>query len=92
MDQPIQIPYIKKDALIDIKLGSAFIGELQDILLFLTKDLKSEDIRNKVQDKQQLTEQEQGVITLSRLMTHIMQIAKTNDLIEYKNLEDTITL
>lgn len=45
MEQSPKIKMIKKDAIMDIKIGTGFLQRLQKMLIYLSKDASEEDMR-----------------------------------------------
>jgi len=90
--QDIEIPILKKDAIIRLEIGTAWIQKFQEGFMYLLKD-NEEDIK-KLEARQgnqdNLTGWEQMVIASSMLLQEIMTIAHKSDQIEQKSLNSII--
>ena len=60
---------IKPDAIIDIKIGTGFLQQIQHLLIFLAKDLKPEQL------EQYKKEAEEKIPFTEEWMTHITTIS-----------------
>jgi hypothetical protein len=89
-----KIPFIKADAVIDLKLGSAMIKQLESLLDYLSTNLTKTDadtITTKIKEKKPLEQKEAALVTISTLIAGIYDQAKLVDAIEYKDSEDAFT-
>jgi hypothetical protein len=64
-----KIKMIKPDAIIDIKIGTGFLQQIQHLLIFLAKDLKPEQL------EQYKKEAEEKIPFTEEWMTHITTIS-----------------
>jgi hypothetical protein len=88
----MQIPHLKRDALIRLELGTGWIGRFQEGYMYLLQG-HEEDIK-KLEERQgkqeDLTGWEQMVIASSMLLQEIMTIAQKSDQLELKPIESLI--
>lgn len=78
-----KITMIKKDAVVDIKIGSGFLKKLQELLMHVTKDISKEDIARYNEEVKKVTsvsyefseEWMNSVTTISFLIKNIEQSA-----------------
>ena len=82
------IKMVKHDALIEIKIGTGFLQKLQQMLLFITKDVTTEDLEKYKQEaelKQDFSEEwMEHLTTMSILITEIETKAEEQGFI-YEN-------
>jgi hypothetical protein len=90
--QDMQIPLLKRDAVITVQLGTGWIGRFQEGFTYMMEgheeDLKKLEERKGNQEN--LTGWEQMVIASSILLQEIMTIAQNTDQLEYKPLSSMI--
>lgn len=89
-----KIAYIKKGALLDIKISEGFVQQIQGVYDYLTKDLTKEEasiISTKIREKKPLDQREAALVTLSALVANIYEEAKASDNIYYKDLIDVVS-
>ncbi len=87
---PLQLPALKKDAVVTIQLGTAIIGDLQAFHLHLIRDSAFlSTISDKLKAGTELLPDEQGIVTLSKLLQGIFQTAKDSNQIVYKDFTGT---
>jgi hypothetical protein len=89
--QEVKIPYLKPNAILDVKLGARFISEMQQVLFYLI-DGRDEDLKEmqKKQKGEEFTPWESAVMTCSMFMQEVMKIAESSGNIEYKSIEEII--
>ena len=88
----LKLPAIKKDAVVKLSLGTGIISELQVYHLHLIRDKEVLNIiTKKLESAVELTPDEQGLVTLSKLLQGIFQAAKDADQIIYKDITDIST-
>lgn len=91
--QDLMIPHIKQNAIIDIKLGTAYINRLHMMMQYLVEG-HEEDVKKLEErkgDESNLTPWENAVITITMLLQEILKVAGENNQIEYISLKDSIT-
>ena len=94
MEPSTQVPILKKDAQIPLTFGSEYVNRIQAALFFLLEDKDkefSEALKVKLSANQELTAQEAAIVTLSNILQHIMKVAESMDLIEYRDISEVIT-
>lgn len=64
-----KIKMIKPDAIIDIKIGTGFLQQIQQLLMFLAKDLKSDQL------EQYKKEADEKIPFTEEWMTHITTVS-----------------
>lgn len=88
----VMIPHIKKDAIIEVKMGAAFISRIQYTLNYLMEghgeELKA--LEAKQGKEENLTLWENAVVTMSMLLQEVLKIAQENNQVEFKSLEDSM--
>lgn len=90
-ESSVQIPILKREALIEIKLGTKIIGDLQGLLSVLVKRNDMKLIEEKSKNKEPLTAEEQGIVALGLLRRSIEILAEEQGMLEYKDLKDMLT-
>jgi hypothetical protein len=89
-----KVKMIKHDAIIDIKIGTGFLQQLQKMLLFMTVDLTTEDMElyKKLTEKnEELTEPwMEHLTTLSILLKEIETKAEEQGFTYEGDISDTI--
>jgi hypothetical protein len=87
-----KIPYLKGDALIGLKIGTAFVQQLSSMIEYLTTghetDLKS--LADKKGDYKDITPWENAMITITMLLREVYKVAEENNLLEYKTAEEVV--
>jgi hypothetical protein len=79
------IKMIKPEAIIDIKIGTGFLQQIQHVLMFLAKDLKPEEL------EQYKKEAEEKIPFTQEWMSHITTISVLLKEIETKAEEQGFT-
>lgn len=92
----MSIKFLKNDAIVKIEVGSGFVQRIQQILMFVLKDIpqeKIEEYRQLTLDKKELTELwMEHVTTLSVLLKEIEEKADSQGLSYEMNPEDASSL
>lgn len=78
------IPTIKQDATFTI--GTAFVQQLQVILMYLCESLDPAEVERKVTAKEQLSAQEQHIVNLTSLLRAIYTEADNKGDIYYQDI------
>ena len=86
MEQPIQIPHLKPNAVVSTSIGSLHISQLQALGVHLA----TPELKQKLESKQKLEPWENGVVSLVTLLQELYNTAKTQDMLEFKSVEDII--
>jgi len=71
------IKMIKNDALIDIKISTGFMQKLQQLLMFVVKDLKTEDLmlyKELAESKQPFTEDWMEALTVISVLLKELEL------------------
>ena len=79
-----KIKMIKPDAIIDIKIGTGFLQQIQHLLMFLAKDLKPEQL------EQYKKEADEKITFTEEWMSHVTTVSillKERGGLDYKNDE-----
>lgn len=84
--QESMIPFLKSTAVLDIKIGAAFVQQLQNTLVYLM-DGHAEDIAALEAKGGQgdLTYWETSVVTITTILQEIMRVAQETGEIDYKD-------
>lgn len=91
---PIQLPFIKKDAVVSVLLMTGTIQDIQSILHYLLDGMTEPDVQaigEKITGKTPLSQKEHAIVTLTRLLKIISESAEQNNQVEYKELSDVIS-
>jgi len=91
-DNAIQIPHLKQNALVNVKMGAAFISKLQEMFKFLTEGHEDElkALQEKAPNYENITPWESSVITTTTLLKEIAQEAERTGQLEYKPVDSFI--
>lgn len=87
------VPYLKKDAIVTIKIGTGFLEQIGSIIPILLENKSQEDvgkIEKLIQDKQQLEPWMGAIATLQVLIRTVFEEADKEGMIEYRPIEDMI--
>jgi hypothetical protein len=85
-----KIPYLKKDAIVSVQIGSGFLEQLSTVYAYLTEGITKEQadsISNKLKEKKPLELKEGAIVTLSMLINKVYEQAKETDQLVYKDIE-----
>lgn len=94
MDE-IKVPHLRSSAVVNLSLGTVFIGNIQGSLHYMTESMTAEDKEQftaRVESGQPLDGRDLVIYTLSALSMNIFQEARQTDQIEYKDLGGTLGL
>ncbi len=86
-----KIEIVKPDAVIDVKIGTAFLKELQTVTVYLSSLKSTEELKeivNKVNNKQELSEWEQVMYTMLVLVTTIEENARKEGLTTVEEVQE----
>jgi hypothetical protein len=89
MDQDTLIPFIKPEAVISVSMGTLIISDLQKALTYLLRDHSEEElseIRDRLSSGGEVPEWASHASTLTRFITEILELAKSQDMVEYKSI------
>ncbi len=78
-----KVEIVKPEAIIDVKIGSAFLKELQTVTVYLSSLKSTDDLKkivDKVNNKEELNEWEQVMYTMLVLVTTIEENARKEGL------------
>ena len=86
-------PFLKKDAIVNIKIGTGYLQQVAGIISFLVEGKTQEDLKNieeKIKNKTELEPWMAAVATLQVLIRTVFEEADKEGLVEYKNLEESL--
>ena len=84
-------PFLKKDAIVSIKIGTGYLQQIASIITFLVEGKTQEDLKNieeKIKNKEELEPWMAAIATLQVLIRTVFEEADKEGLVEYKNIED----
>ncbi len=81
---------LKREAQVTLTLGTKVISELQDLLISLTKRNDMTVLKLKIEKKEKLDGEEQGMVSLYYLLDAILKEAKKTGQTEEKEMKDII--
>lgn len=87
------VPYLKKDAIVTIKIGTGFLEQIGSIIPILLEGKSQEDvakIEKLIQDKQELEPWMGAIGTIQVLIRTVFEEADKEGFVEYKPLEDFV--
>jgi hypothetical protein len=90
--QDLMLPHIKQDAIVEVKIGTAFINRLHTMMHYLVEG-HEEDVKlleAKKGSEETLTLWENAVVTTTMLLQEILRVAQENDQVEYRSLKESI--
>lgn len=91
MSKETMLPQLKAGSVVDIKLGSGFIGKIQECFqqhcTGHEQEMQSLKDRNGNYDEKPLTPWENQAIMYSSLLQEVMTVAEKNGMIEYVSME-----
>lgn len=93
LDNQDLAPYLKKDAIVSIKIGTGFLEQMAAIIPILLDGKSQEDvskIEKLVQDKQPLEPWMSAIGTIQVLIRTVFEEADKEGFVEYKPLEDFV--
>jgi hypothetical protein len=90
--QDLMLPHIKQDAIVEVKIGTAFIKRLQVMLQYLVDGHNEEvlALEKKAGTEEILSPWENAVVATTMLLQEILRVAKENDQVEYRSLTDSL--
>lgn len=90
--EPIKVPHLKKEAKLNITLGSAIVSQLQGVFMYLSKGKDPASITAKTASKQPLTQEEQSIVTMAWFLNAICKQAEKEGLLDYKEIDPLTAL
>lgn len=90
--EKVKLPVLKKDAKINIVIGTQMVQALQGLTFWLMKEHQEDgkQLQSKLENKQPLEIWEQAVVTLSQFLKAVGEQAEKDGSIYYKDVEDII--
>jgi hypothetical protein len=86
-------PFLKKDAIVTIKIGTGYLQQIASIITLLVEGKTQEDLKNieeKIKNKEELEPWMAAIATLQVLIRTVFEEADKEGLVEYKNLEESL--
>lgn len=86
-------PYLKKDAIVTIKIGTGFLQQIGAIIPILLEGKSQEDvakIEKLIQDKQELEPWMGAIATIQVLIRTVFEEADKEGMVEYRAMEDML--
>lgn len=86
-------PYLKKDAIVPIKIGTGFLQQIGAIIPILLENKSQEDvakIEKLIQDKQELEPWMSAIATIQILVKTVFEEADKEGMVEYRFVDDVL--
>jgi hypothetical protein len=86
-------PYLKKDAIVPIKIGTGFLQQIGAIIPILLENKSQEDvakIEKLIQDKQELEPWMSAIATIQILVKTVFEEADKEGMVEYRSVDDVL--
>lgn len=92
MEPDIKVPFLKKEAKVDITLGTEFLHKMDALYGYLINGRQSEvaNIKTKIEQKEPLNEWDVAVMTVSSFLSIVYKKAMETEQVEYRSLESTL--
>lgn len=93
LDNQDLAPYLKKDAIVSIKIGTGFLEQVGAIIPVLLEGKSQEDvakIEKLIQDKQPLEPWMAAIATIQVLIRTAFEEADKEGFVEYRSIEDVL--
>lgn len=93
MDTTTQIPYLRKDSIIQVSLGTEMVNRLQQVLAHVIEGHSQVDMDAIGEHVKAGTLQpwESSAITLSQLLQSVLEIANATNCIDYRDITEVLT-
>lgn len=92
LDDQTLMPFLKKDAIVNIKIGTGFLQQLSSCITVILQDKSEEDLKTfqeKVESSKELELWMSAVIAVQTLIRAVFEEADKNEMVEYKSIEES---
>jgi hypothetical protein len=94
LDSQDMMPYLKKEAIVNVKLGTGFVQQLGAIIPILIEGKTQEDvskIEQLIKDKQPLEPWMGAIATIQVLIRTVFEEADKEGMVDYRPMEDMLS-